>query len=53
MGVHGLWRLVNATGKEVPLETLEGKILAIGKKILILIIYYINIVYFIYYNNII
>lgn len=29
MGVHGLWRLVNATGKEVPLETLEGKILAI------------------------
>lgn len=32
MGVYGLWRLLNTTGKQVPLETLEGKILAIGKK---------------------
>lgn len=30
MGVYGLWRLLDATGKQVPLETLEGKILAIG-----------------------
>lgn len=30
MGVLGLWRLIEATGKPVPLETLEGKILAIG-----------------------
>ncbi|XP_003491427.1 DNA repair protein complementing XP-G cells isoform X2 [Bombus impatiens] len=29
MGVYGLWRLLDATGKQVPLETLEGKILAI------------------------
>ncbi|XP_043793028.1 DNA excision repair protein ERCC-5 homolog [Apis laboriosa] len=29
MGVYGLWRLLNATGEQVPLETLEGKILAI------------------------
>lgn len=38
MGVYGLWRLLNATGEQVPLETLEGKMLAIGKKILILIL---------------
>lgn len=30
MGVYGLWRLLDTTGKQVPLETLEGKILAIG-----------------------
>ncbi|XP_043255001.1 DNA excision repair protein ERCC-5 [Colletes gigas] len=29
MGVYGLWRLLDATGKEVPLHTLEGKVLAI------------------------
>ncbi|XP_023246199.1 DNA repair protein complementing XP-G cells homolog [Copidosoma floridanum] len=29
MGVLGLWKLVDATGKPVPLETLEGKVLAI------------------------
>ncbi|XP_060826334.1 DNA excision repair protein ERCC-5 homolog isoform X2 [Bombus pascuorum] len=29
MGVYGLWRLLDATGKQVPLETLEGKVLAI------------------------
>ncbi|KOX78784.1 hypothetical protein WN51_08543 [Melipona quadrifasciata] len=29
MGVYGLWRLLDTTGKQVPLETLEGKILAI------------------------
>lgn len=30
MGVLGLWKLIDATGKPVPLETLEGKVLAIG-----------------------
>ncbi|XP_076762317.1 rad2 superfamily protein mus201 [Xylocopa sonorina] len=29
MGVYGLWRLLDATGKQVPLETLQGKVLAI------------------------
>ncbi|XP_020286689.1 DNA repair protein complementing XP-G cells [Pseudomyrmex gracilis] len=29
MGVYGLWRLIDASGKPVPLETLEGKVLAI------------------------
>ena len=31
MGVLGLWRLIDAAGKPVPLESLEGKVLAIGK----------------------
>lgn len=30
MGVTGLWRLIDASGKPVPVETLEGKVLAIG-----------------------
>nr|CAH7741902.1 unnamed protein product [Callosobruchus chinensis] len=29
MGVHGLWRLIEPSGKPVPLETLENKILAV------------------------
>lgn len=33
MGVTGLWKLIEQSGKPVPLETLEGKILAIGKSI--------------------
>ncbi|XP_076234082.1 rad2 superfamily protein mus201 [Calliopsis andreniformis] len=33
MGVYGLWRLLDATGKQVPLETLEGKILAVDVSI--------------------
>lgn len=33
MGVYGLWRLINATGKPVPLETLEGKVLAVDVSI--------------------
>lgn len=35
MGVTGLWRLIDASGKPVPLETLEGKVLAIGILLLI------------------
>ena len=31
MGVHGLWSLLEPVGKPVPLETLENKILAVGK----------------------
>lgn len=31
MGVTGLWKLIEPSGKPVPLETLENKILAIGK----------------------
>lgn len=30
MGVHGLWRLLESTGKPINPETLEGKILAVG-----------------------
>lgn len=31
MGVTGLWRLLDPAGKPVPVETLENKILAVGK----------------------
>lgn len=30
MGVTGLWKLIEPCGKPVPVETLEGKILAVG-----------------------
>lgn len=38
MGVHGLWRLLGSTGKPINPETLEGKILAVG--ILIRVVIY-------------
>lgn len=31
MGVTGLWQLIDSSGKPVPLDVLENKILAIGK----------------------
>lgn len=31
MGVTGLWKLIEQSGKPVPLDTLENKILAVGK----------------------
>lgn len=33
MGVHGLWKLLEAAGKPVPLETLENKVLAVDVSI--------------------
>lgn len=30
MGVTGLWKLIESSGKPIPLETLENKVLAIG-----------------------
>lgn len=32
MGVTGLWKLIEPCGKPVPVETLEGKVLAVGKQ---------------------
>lgn len=31
MGITGLWKIVEPTATEIPLECLEGKKLAIGK----------------------
>lgn len=31
MGVTGLWKLIDQSGKPVPVDTLENKILAVGK----------------------
>lgn len=31
MGVTGLWRLIEPAGKPVPVETLENKVLAVGR----------------------
>jgi hypothetical protein len=31
MGVQGLWALAETCGKPVPLDTLENKVLAVGK----------------------
>lgn len=33
MGVTGLWKLIESSGKPVPVDTLEGKILAVGMNI--------------------
>ncbi|EFA03362.2 hypothetical protein TcasGA2_TC013347 [Tribolium castaneum] len=33
MGVHGLWRLIEPSGKPVPLESLENKVLAVDVSI--------------------
>nr|XP_057664523.1 DNA excision repair protein ERCC-5 homolog [Diorhabda carinulata]XP_057664532.1 DNA excision repair protein ERCC-5 homolog [Diorhabda carinulata] len=33
MGVHGLWKLIESSGKPVPLETLENKVLAVDVSI--------------------
>jgi len=30
MGVQGLWKLLETTGKPIPVEKLENKILSIG-----------------------
>lgn len=50
MGVTGLWKLIEQSGKPVPLDTLEGKILAIGmffSKFLHSIAKYLNRAFFV------
>ena len=42
MGVLGLWKLLDATGKPVPLETLEGKVLAVGMQFYLKLISYLE-----------
>lgn len=36
MGVQGLWQLLNPTGRPVSLQSLEGKVLAVGILLLML-----------------
>lgn len=31
MGVTGLWKLIDQSGKPVPVDTLENKVLAVGE----------------------
>lgn len=34
MGVHGLWKLLEPTGKTINHEALENKVLAIGRHLI-------------------
>ena len=33
MGVQGLWKLLEPAGRPVALETLQGKVLAVGEAV--------------------
>lgn len=35
MGVTGLWKLIDQSGKPVPVDTLENKVLAVGMFIIL------------------